>query len=362
MLISILVSFLCSVLEAVLLSIDSAFVERQLKENPSIGATLTDFQQNIDKPLAAILTLNTIAHTVGAIGVGTQAVVIWGDSIIATLIIPVVMTLAILILSEIIPKTLGANYWQELSRFTVQTLKIILVILAPLVTVTQLITRTLKRDKSKSVLSRADFITMTELGQRQGVFDERESGFLQNFIKFRTVSARDIMTPQSVIIAAPETQLLSEFHAKHPDLRFSRIPIYADNLDNFTGYILRDDLLAALLSNGVDQPLKSLQRDLTAVELTYPLLDLFSHYTEARTHLSLVLDEFGGVVGLVTMEDVIETLLGIEIVDERDGVVDMQALARKQWEQRARRIGLLAPDEDAESVVRAADESAKNNG
>ena len=346
-LISIVASFLCSVLEAVLLSITPAYAERLGRDDPEIAAVLNDFQHNIDKPLAAILTLNTIAHTVGAIGVGNQAARIWGESIMSSLVVPVVMTLAILILSEIIPKTLGANYWQELTRFTVRTLKFIMFALAPLVVVSQVITRSLKKDKNKSVLSRADFTAMAELGARQGVLDERESSLLQNFMRFGSVRAEDVMTPRPVVIAASEDVTLADFHNKHPRLQFSRIPLYTDSIDNINGYFMRDDLLAALVEDKDSDKLGSLRRELTAVKDDFPIPDLFTHFTEQRTHIALVMDEFGGTGGIVTMEDVIETLLGMEIVDEVDGDADMQALARKQWERRAERLGLLQSDQTA---------------
>lgn len=342
-LVSIVASFLCSVLEAVLLSITPAFAERQQTEDPATGATLEEFQQNIDRPLAAILTLNTIAHTVGAIGVGSQAAVIWGDSIMSTLVIPVVMTLAILILSEIIPKTLGANYWQELAPFTVKTLKLIIFLLSPLVWISQLITRSLKKDKDKSVLSRADFTAMTELGAKQGVFDERESSLLRNFMRFSSICAKDVMTPRVVVVAAQEETTLGEFHAANPNLNFSRIPLYTDSVDNVSGYFLRDDLLAALVDNRDTDRLSVLKRELSAVNQDFPIPELFSHFTEKRTHIAMVIDEFGGMAGVVTMEDVIETLLGLEIVDESDSNEDMQVLARKQWERRAARMGVLMP-------------------
>lgn len=348
-LISIIASFLCSVLEAVLLSISPAFAERQSTENPAVGMALADFQQNIDKPLAAILTLNTIAHTVGAIGVGAQATVIWGESFMAAIVVPVVMTLAILILSEIIPKTLGAIYWQELAGFTVKTLKIIMFLLAPLVIVSQFITRLLLKGKNKSVLSRADFTAMTELGARAGVFDERESSLLRNFMRFDSVCAKDVMTPRTVVVAAQQDQSLSDFHAEHATLRFSRIPLYTDSKDHVTGYFLRDELLAALVDNKVDEPLSTLKRELSAVEEKFPIPELFTHFTNERSHIAMVVDEFGGMAGLVTMEDVIETLLGMEIVDEVDGEADMQVLARRQWQRRAEKLGILEPDNNQSS-------------
>ena len=355
-LISILASFLCSVLEAVLLSISPAFVERQSSDNPSVGNTLAEFQENIDRPLAAILTLNTIAHTVGAIGVGAQAAVIWGDSIVATIVIPVVMTLAILILSEIIPKTLGAIYWQELASFTVRTLKVIMLLLGPLVVVSQFITRLLLKGKNKSVLSRADFSAMAELGAREGVFDEQESSLLRNFMRFDSVLAKDVMTPRTVVVAAQQDMTLSDFHEQHPTLKFSRIPMYTDSKDHVTGYFLRDDLLAALVADKGNEPLASLSRELSVVQEQFPIPQLFTHFTNEHSHIAMVIDEFGGMAGLVTMEDVIETLLGMEIVDEVDGEADMQVLARRQWERRAEKLGLI------EHEAKEADGSADATG
>lgn len=340
--VSIVFSFLCSIWEAVLLSITPAYTQQLVQQGGEPGESLQSFKENIDRPLAAILTLNTIAHTVGAIGVGAQASRIWGVSIMATVIVPVVMTLAILLLSEIIPKTIGANYWRELTPFTVRCLNFVIKALAPLVMLSQVITKWLKKDKSASVLSRADFTAMATLGSQQGVLEESESQYLQNLLKFNKVRAQDVMTPRTVMISTDEKTALVDFHTKHSDLRFSRIPVFSENPDNVTGYFLKDEMLAALLKEPDSQsPVSGLRRDIITVTEDFPILKLFTRFIETREHISLVLDEFGGTAGLVTMEDVIETLLGIEIVDELDDTEDMQALARKRWQERARNSGLL---------------------
>ncbi len=341
LLVSIVFSFLCSIWEAVLLSITPSFAQMQIQEGSELGATLQVFKENIDRPLAAILTLNTIAHTVGAIGVGAQATKIWGASIMSTAVVPVLMTLAILLLSEIIPKTIGANYWRELAGFTVRCLKLVMWVLAPLVFVSQLITSALKKDKEASVFSRADFGAMAELGSQQGVFDEGESNILRNLLRFNTIFAKNVMTPRTVMVAADQNMTVREFHDLHPHLRFSRIPVYEQSQDHVTGYVLKDQILKNLIDERGDDPLSSIRREVLAVQESFPIPDLFSHFTAKREHIAVVVDEFGGTAGLVTMEDVIETLLGLEIVDEQDNAADMQALARKQWEERARNIGLL---------------------
>lgn len=352
LLVSIVFSFLCSVWEAVLLSITPSFTQMKLQEGGELGETLQVFKDNIDRPLAAILTLNTIAHTVGAIGVGAQATKIWGASIMGTAVVPVLMTLAILILSEIIPKTIGANYWKELAGFTVRCLKFVMWVLAPLVFLSQIITKALKKDKAASVFSRADFGAMAELGSQQGVFDEGETNILKNLLRFNTIFAKNVMTPRTVMVANDQNESIREFHDKEPNLRFSRIPIYESSSDHITGYVLKDQVLKQIVEGKGEQPLSSIRRDVLAVKEDFPIPDLFNHFTTKREHIAIVLDEFGGTAGIVTMEDVIETLLGLEIVDEQDNATDMQALARKQWEQRALSIGLIeaenAPIADSE--------------
>ncbi len=346
-LVSIIFSFLCSIWEAVLLSITPSYAAVKQQEGGELGKTIDEFKKNIDRPLAAILTLNTIAHTAGAIGVGAQASSIWGASFISTAVVPVVMTLAILLLSEIIPKTIGANYWRELAPFTVKSLKLIMKVLAPLVFLSQLITKALKKDKDASVLSRADFTAMAELGGKQGVFDEGESNLLRSFLRFDTILVKDVMTPRTVVVTADESTSVYDFHKAHPQLRFSRIPLFSGSVDKISGYVLKDQLLTKLVdeleSNSGDTKttqLAQLRRDIVIVQAHEPITQLFNDFTEKREHIALVVDEFGGMAGIVTMEDVLETLLGLEIVDESDNTVDMQALARKQWEARASAMGL----------------------
>ncbi len=342
-LLSVIFSFLCSVWEAVLLSIPPSRVAILLKEGTSVGQKLKEYKDNIDRPLAAILTLNTIAHTVGAIGVGAQATSIWQDTqpFIASTVVPVVMTMVILILSEIIPKTIGANYWKSLIPFTVRSLTVIITLLAPLVWLCQIITKSLKKDKKKSVLSRADFSVMTEIGEKAGIFKKGESKIIHNLLHFSRVQARDIMTPRTVVIAASETTTIQEFYDMHRDIIFSRIPIFNQTKDNITGFVLKDKVFVKLIDKQGEDTLKTIARDIMIVNDKFPLPDLFSKFVESKEHIALVVDEFGGMSGIVSMEDVIETLLGLEIVDEYDDDTDMQVLARKNWEKRARHLGLI---------------------
>ncbi len=335
---------MCSIWEAVLLSITPSQVEIKYQEGTTLGLRLKKFKNNIDQPLAAILTLNTIAHTVGAIGVGHQAAILFGNSIWSTLVTPAAMTLAILILSEIIPKTLGANYWKELIPFTVSSLHIIIIVLYPLVWISQLITKWLKKDKSKSVLSRADFSAIAEIGRKEGIFKHGESRIIKNLLSFNTILTKDIMTPRTVVKAAREDQTINEFFEENKKLRFSRIPIYQDTKDDINGFFLKDDLLNNIINGNGDALLKDITREIHIVNEQLPLPSLFNHLMENREHIALVVDEFGGMAGVVTMEDVIETLLGMEIMDELDNIEDMQKLARKNWEKRAQDLGIIDLD------------------
>ncbi|MCG6967258.1 MAG: hemolysin family protein [Chromatiaceae bacterium] len=343
-LIAIVTSFLCSLWEAVLLSITPSFAQIKVQEGGTLGKRLKRFKENIDRPLAAILTLNTIAHTVGAIGVGDQASKIWSDAnpLITGLLVPVVMTLAILILSELIPKTLGANYWKEMTPFTARSLVFITRLLAPLVWFSQFVTRALKKEDVGSAFTRGDFLAMADIGARHGIFEQHETDIITNLLRFRSVRARDIMTPRTVVRSASVKQTIGEYFEQNREQRFSRIPLYENgSYDHVAGYMLKDELLARMVDGGQDAELGTLRRDIITVQDDHPIVELFNLFLAQREQIALVVDEFGGMAGIVTMEDVIETLLGVEIVDESDRTEDMQLLARRNWERRARRLGLV---------------------
>lgn len=343
-LVAIITSFLCSLWEAVLLSITPSYAQIQLKKGGPLGRRLQAFKDNIDRPLAAILTLNTIAHTVGAIGVGDQAAKIWADAnpLVTSFAVPVAMTLAILVLSELIPKTLGANYWKELTPFTARSLAFIIKALYPLVWFSQFVTRALKKEEVGSAFTRSDFLAMADIGAKHGIFEQHESEIIANLLRFRSVVSQDVMTPRTVVKSASACQTIGEFFEANRDLRFSRIPLYEkDTHDHVIGYFLKDQLLERVVDGQLDAELRTLKRDIIAVGREHPIVDLFNRFLATREHVALVVDEFGGMAGIVTMEDVIETLLGVEIVDESDQTTDMQTLARRNWQRRAKRLGLV---------------------
>lgn len=342
--IALFFSFLCSVLEAVLLSITPSYISIASQEDPELGKSLEQFKDNVDRPLAAILTLNTFAHTIGAAGVGAQAQLIWGDAYIS--ITSGVLTIIILIFSEIIPKTIGANHWRQLAPFTIRTLKIMIYSpLYPIIILSQFITRRLKNDKSRSVLSRADFTAMAEIGIKEGIFKQGESQIIRNILRFNKIMVRHVMTPRTVVVSAQEDIPIIDFFRSFPDLRFSRIPIYKENLDDVTGYVLKDEVMYKLIHNEGDKPLKSIARKIQVVPEHMPIPTLFNRLLEKQDQVALVVDEYGGTAGLISIEDIIETLLGMEIIDEMDQIADLQTWARNNWEKRSRRLGFRPGEE-----------------
>ncbi len=358
-LLSIVFSFLCSILEAVLLSVSPTFINLKKKEGKAYALSLEHLKKDVDKPLIAILTLNTVAHTVGAILVGVQAKVVYMDSYGSTSryilgiqftedlmvgIVSTVMTLLILVASEIIPKTIGATYWQQLANFTAKALNAMVWVLkwTGLLWMLQLFTRLIgKKNVHGSVLSREDFTAMADIAHEEGVFQESESKVIKNLLRFDEVRVKDVMTPRAVMKIAPESMSIREFYSKNTELRFSRIPIYGERMDMITGFVLKDQVLEAIIHNRGDQPLSDIRRDLLITKRNTPIPQLFDTFIAQREHVALVVDEYGSVSGLVTMEDIIETLLGLEIMDESDNVEDLQLLARKKWEDRAKRTGII---------------------
>ena len=342
-LLALVFSFLCSMWEAVLLSVTPSYARIQSQAGTRVGRALEDFKANIDRPLAAILTLNTIAHTVGAIGVGEQAAKIWADANpwITMFAIPAGMTIAILVLSEIIPKTIGALYWQRLAVFTVHSLRILITTLAPLVWMSQYITKSLKRDDSQPILTRTDFLAMAEMGAEEGVFEAEESAMIGHMLSFQSVQVRDVMTPRTVVAAASELDTAASWYEHAKRQRFSRIPTYNESKDHITGYVLKVDMLSAMVEGDGDKTLAELRRDIVAVGENYGITDLFQTLQDRQEHIAVVMDDFGGMAGIVTMEDVIETLLGLEIVDETDATTDMRVLAQRHRTRRAKALGAL---------------------
>ncbi len=345
---SIFFSFLCSILEAVLLSVTPTFTNIKKKEGKTYAHALEQLKKDVDKPLIAILTLNTIAHTVGAILVGVQAEKTFGSGNNIVGIVSAIMTALILVLSEIIPKTIGATYWKELAGISTRILTLLIFVCKWLgiIWVLQLFTKLFgKSNHGQSVLSREDFHVMTDIAHEEGIFKESESTAIKNLLNFKNVLAKDIMTPRTVLKIAHEELTAKDFFDENKDLQFSRIPVYKNDSDDITGYILKDDVFRSVAEDNDKIKLADLKRELLIVHTNAPIPDLFEKFIQKKEHVALVVDEYGSIAGLVTMEDVIETLLGLEIMDESDTSSDMQQLARENWQKRAKRLGIIDNNE-----------------
>ncbi len=344
-LLALVFSFLCSIAEAVLLSTTPSYIAGLQNKTPKIAALLKQLKQdNVDKSLAAILTLNTIAHTVGALGSGSKATVVFGNTWFG--LFSAIMTLMILFLSEIIPKTIGAVYWRSLAGITARFVKGLIWVLYPLIWISEALTRFISRNKNIHVFSREEFVAMAEFGESSGNIDPRESRIIRNLFRLSSLMASDIMTPRTVISALPKDSTVNEALDTKPVVTFSRLPIYGKDLDHITGFILKDDLLLSKARDFGDVKIETLKRDIYTVPDSMPLSELLEFLLDERQHIALVVGEYGGTKGLVTIEDVVETLLGMEIVDEMDRVEDMRALARQQWEKRAKAIELQRETND----------------
>ena len=338
-LVALVFSFICSVAEAVLLSITPSHIENLRTTQPKRAEMLKKLRQdNIDRSLAAILTVNTISHTVGAILAGAQATVVFGNAWIG--LFSGAMTLAILFLSEIIPKTIGAVYWPSLVGVTATFIRGSITLLYPLILISEKLTKLISRGKAVHVFSRDELVAMTNIGERSGMIEEHESRIINNLMHFSSLQAGDIMTPRTVVMALDATRTVADAMDVILETAFSRLPVYNGSLDNIQGVVLKDEVLAQDALENSDVALGTLTRDIRRVPEDTSLPDMLEHFLDSRQHMALVVDSYGGTAGLVTLEDVLESLLGREIIDEVDSVEDMQQHARKQWRSRAEKLGI----------------------
>ncbi|NDY72125.1 hemolysin [Desulfobacter hydrogenophilus] len=369
-LLALVCSFLCSVAEAVLLSITPSYIEALGERNPKHAARLRKLKNDkLNQSLSAILTLNTIAHTVGAIGAGAKATVVFGNAWFG--LFSAIMTLMILFLSEIVPKTIGAVYWSILEVPTARFVQSLIVILYPVVWISEKLTAFISRRKVVNNSSRDELIAMASLGVKTGQLHSKESRIIENLLRFETLKPSDIMTPRTVIFALPEDMKIRDAWPIISRKPFSRIPIYTDSVDSITGFILKDDVLIHstqdYVAPGIQGPKKNnersiplsaeyprngnsflstgevlnvLKREILTVPESISVTSLFEQSLKNRHHIAVIVNEHGGTEGLVTLEDLIESIIGMEIVDETDRVEDMRILARKRWVKRAKKMGI----------------------
>lgn len=343
---SLIVSFLCSISEAALLTMTPSYIDTLSEEDPKGAMLLKNVKvDNIEKSISAILTLNTVAHTLGSLGAGAQAVIVFGSAWFG--VFSAVMTLIILIGTEIIPKTIGTAYWRRLAIPVAYYVRAINIALLPIIWVTEKISRLLTRGNQESSFNRHEFLALANQGESSGQMTEMETRIIKNSLALGMINVEDIVTPRSVVTAFDENMTVGDVFARYPKLPFSRFPIFNEDLDNATGFVLKSDLLIAKANQEIHTPIKQFRRDIHFVFAKLKLFDLLDLMLKQRVHIALAVGEFGEVKGLVSLEDVLETLLGLEIVDEFDRVDDMQALARQLMDRRMHRLGATLEEDTA---------------
>jgi CBS domain containing-hemolysin-like protein len=336
---ALFVSFLCSIMESVLLSTPRSFLMVKKDKGKQWANAFIELKDNIDKPLSAILSLNTVAHTIGAAGVGAQAVKVFGEASFG--IVSAVLTVLILVITEIIPKTIGAKFWRQLSMLSYFTIKGMILLTYPLVVMSALITKMISSNKEEQFTSREEIAALARIGADEGLFSDKENKIIQNILKLKNIKVTEIMTPRVVVAMADENLPLQDFLKNKDYLNYSRIPVFLENDENITGYVFRQLVFEYLAEDKHELTLKDIKREIMVFPNSTVLFSLWEKLLENKEHIALIVDEYGGVDGIVTMEDVIETLLGLEIVDETDTIIDMQKYARERWKSRQAKYNII---------------------
>ena len=335
------VSFLCSIWEAAMLSTPVSHIELLVQQGSKAGAIMQNLRQNVEHPISAILTLNTIAHTVGAAGAGAEATAIFGSEFFG--IISAVLTLLILIFSEIIPKTLGAVYARALTPFTAWSLRILLFFFAPAVYAFEFVTRSLRPSEDAPTVTRSELQVMARISAEEGGIQERENRIVTNLLQLADVTVESIMTPRTVVLMFQQDQTVGEAMKEQSFLPYSRIPLYGDSADDIRGYVLRHEIYKRAAADETGLKLRDIALTLEVVPETNSVAQVLDNFIARGEHIFLVIDEYGGTAGLITLEDTVETLLGIEILDESDRVVDLRLLARRRYQRQLNGDGVEPP-------------------
>ena len=332
---SVLVSFVCSVLESVLLSVNMPYIAVLENERPSVGKLLHYHKENINKSIASILILNTIANTLGAAAVGAQAAIVFGNE--AVVIVSVVLTFAILFFAEIIPKTIGATYWKSIAPLAAVLIRIFIWLTYPIILMTLFVTNRIKSNDDGMSLTKEELLHSTLLSEDEGILDEQESDIIENTLRLDDIKVSDILTPRSVVFTLDGNRTIKDIVDNEEDIfKYSRIPVFEDNIENVTGMVLTKNLFKEALKDNQKQ-LKDIQKDIYRINEQVPVSWALDLFIEKKEHMFLVLDKYDQVEGIVTLEDCVETILGVEIVDESDAHVDMRELAKLKMRLQRRR-------------------------
>lgn len=329
--IALAVSFLCSILESVLMSTPLSYITMREEEGYRPASLMKQYKMDTSRPIAAILSLNTIANTVGAAGVGQQVSQVMGSQWFG--LASALMTLLVLVFAEIIPKTIGTVYWKSLMGISARIIKLLIFCLYPIVVCVQRLQKVITPAEKDTSVSREEVGAMADVAEMSGELDEDENEVIQNIINIDEVKASDVMTPRVVAAIAQEKMTIKEFYKDKRFLHHSRIPLYKDNDEYITGYILRIEALQLMAEDKYETPLSSIRRDIASFKPDTPLGAIWDEMLTRDEQIGVVIDDYGCFQGILTLEDVIETILGDEIVDEQDVVRDMQQLARDRWKK-----------------------------
>ncbi|MDX1808277.1 MAG: CNNM domain-containing protein [Sulfurospirillaceae bacterium] len=325
------VSFLCSMLETILLSLSLSHINVIKKVNLPVGETLEKLKKEINRSLASILVLNTAANTLGAAGVGAQASKIFGAEYM--FYVSAILTLVILFISEIIPKTIGALYYKELAPIAARLISFFIFITYPLVVVSLFITKKISKSKVAHSITREELLESTLISEHGGVIDEKESDYIENILRINKSKVEQILTPRSVMFALNKDLLIKEVLQKPGIKKFSRVPVYDNTIDNIVGVVLSKQIFEEAIHNQSTK-LEDLMQPIFSINEHIPVSYTLDLFIKRKEHMFLVTDSYGQTEGIVTLEDCIETLLGIEIMDERDTTEDMQKLAKDRMRRK----------------------------
>jgi len=331
------ISFVCSVLEAVLLSVNMSYISLLEKEKPAVGKLLKLQKINISKSIASILILNTIAHTLGAAAVGAQAAILFGND--AVVIVSMIMTFAILFLSEIIPKTIGAIYWKELAPISAHTIRIFVWITYPIILTTLAVTNKIsKGKKDANSLTKEELLESMLISEDEGVIDEKESDVIENILNLDNVKVGEVLTPRSVVFAIDESMSIKDIiNTKEDIFKFSRIPVYKNSIEEVTGIVLTKRIFKQALEDD-NVTVSSIKKKIFPINENIPVSKALDLFITKKEHMFLVTDNYDQTEGIITLEDCVETILGVEIVDESDSTVDMRELAKQKMKQKRKSL------------------------
>jgi len=331
---AVVISFICSILESVLLSVNMGYISVLEKERPKAGVLLKSHKVSINKSLASILILNTIANTLGAAAVGAQAESLYGAG--AVFYVSIILTFAILFLSEIIPKTIGAVYWKSLAPLSAYIIQFFILITYPIILMTLFVTNRISNSDDNMSLSKEELLQSTLHSEGEGVLKEQESDVIENMLLLDTIKIEEILTPRSVVFGLEGSRTIADIITNEPAIfKFSRIPVYSQNLEHITGVVMTKKIFKQALKDD-SVPLSNIQKNIFRISENIPVSKALALFINKKEHMFLVLDGYDQTEGIVTLEDCVETILGVEIVDESDSDADMREVAKQKMRLKRR--------------------------